>query len=102
MGFFFYWSFSCDCLKNIFVEPWLIDLKSVTKFAFNQQKKHHPKSKHQKKPSNSIKRDLGKKKSYQNIELFWGTIDIEFDETALLRFRTNKGICQLIFAKMSF
>lgn len=43
-----------------------------------------------------------KKKSYQNIELFGGTIDIEFDETALLRFRTNKRICQLIFAKMSF
>lgn len=45
---------------------------------------------------------MGNKKSYQNIELFGGTIDIEFDETALLRFRTNKRICQLIFAKMSF
>lgn len=38
MGFFFYWLFSCDCLKNIFVEFWFIDLKSVIKFVFNKKK----------------------------------------------------------------
>lgn len=65
-------------------------MKNITEFIVNQDPPKNVSSQKEatKKPSISLKKDLGRGGVfYQTIGLFGGMIDIEFDKTIFLRAR---------------